>query len=374
MKKVLILIGRYLPGHKDGGPIRTIKNLTDALGDEYEFYVLCRDRDNGDNKPYPGIERGKWYSVGKTQVKYLTPNGFSRKVIVENAVGMDAVFSCGFMNDYSFNALCLHRGKLKDIPLGVACMGGLSEGAIRQKYIKKKAYILVLKMFGLFKGITWAVSAPEEQADVYKHIGRKAQTVICENIPRKDVIGKASPRKLNEPLKIVFLSRIAIKKNLIGAIRILSRISPEAGSAHFSICGPIEDPNYWEKCKAELTRLPSNITWEYCGDIETEKVPEKFSGQDVFLFPTLGENYGHVIFEAVSAGCIAVISDKTPWKLDGIGYVHELEDETSFKNTVEELINMPEDMFNEMSDRAVNMACVRVENILKDTGYRKILG
>ena len=39
MKKILILTGRYLPGHKDGGPLRTLINVTDALGDEYEFYI-----------------------------------------------------------------------------------------------------------------------------------------------------------------------------------------------------------------------------------------------------------------------------------------------------------------------------------------------
>lgn len=37
MKKVLILMGRYLPGYKDGGPVRTIKNLTDILGNEYDI-------------------------------------------------------------------------------------------------------------------------------------------------------------------------------------------------------------------------------------------------------------------------------------------------------------------------------------------------
>lgn len=374
MKKILVLIGRYLPGHKDGGPIRTIKNLTDALGDEYEFYVLCRDRDNGDDRPYPGIELGKWYTVGKAQVKYLDPNGFTRRTIIENAQGMDAIFSCGFMNDYSFNALRLHHGKLKNIPLGVACMGGLSEGAIRQKYLKKKAYILFLKVFGLFKNITWAVSAPEEQADVYRHIGAGAKTIICENIPRSNVIGREVPRNTEEPLKIVFLSRIAVKKNLIGAIKILSTVNAGGAKAHFSICGPIEDVDYWEKCKAELAKLPNDITWEYCGDIETEKVPEKLSGQDVFFFPTLGENYGHVIFEAVAAGCIAVISDKTPWKLDGIGYVHELGDDEAFKSTLETLMKMPAEEFNAMSDRAVEMAHEKVDNILKDTGYRKILG
>ena len=44
-----------------------------------------------------------------------------------------------------------------------------------------------------------------------------------------------------------------------------------------------------------------------------KKVIETFSKYDVFLFPTKGENYGHVIFEALAGGCIPIISDQTPW-------------------------------------------------------------
>ena len=40
MKKILIIMGRYLPGYKDAGPVRSIKNLEDRLGEEYDFRIL----------------------------------------------------------------------------------------------------------------------------------------------------------------------------------------------------------------------------------------------------------------------------------------------------------------------------------------------
>lgn len=70
MRKILILMGRYLPGHKDGGPLRTIINVTEALGDEYEFYIGCLDRDHGDKEPYSNIRRNEWNQVGKAKVWY----------------------------------------------------------------------------------------------------------------------------------------------------------------------------------------------------------------------------------------------------------------------------------------------------------------
>lgn len=48
MKNILILMGRYLPGYKDGGPVRTIVNLVDILGNEYNFNIMTSDRDHGD--------------------------------------------------------------------------------------------------------------------------------------------------------------------------------------------------------------------------------------------------------------------------------------------------------------------------------------
>ena len=46
-RRILILNGRYLPGYKDGGPVRSIKNLTDRLGEKYDFRILTVDRDHG---------------------------------------------------------------------------------------------------------------------------------------------------------------------------------------------------------------------------------------------------------------------------------------------------------------------------------------
>jgi len=69
-KKVLIMAGYYLPSVKGGGPIQSIKNLVDNLGDSVEFYILAADRDLGDEKPFNDIIVGKWTKVDKAQVYY----------------------------------------------------------------------------------------------------------------------------------------------------------------------------------------------------------------------------------------------------------------------------------------------------------------
>ena len=46
--KILIFVGYYLPGYKGGGALRTIVNLVQHLGEEFDFWIVTRDRDLGD--------------------------------------------------------------------------------------------------------------------------------------------------------------------------------------------------------------------------------------------------------------------------------------------------------------------------------------
>ena len=62
----------YLPGYQAGGPIRTIANLADHLGDEFDIRIVTRDRDILGTHPYPGVNVDSWNKVGKAQVMYAS--------------------------------------------------------------------------------------------------------------------------------------------------------------------------------------------------------------------------------------------------------------------------------------------------------------
>jgi glycosyltransferase involved in cell wall biosynthesis len=59
--------------------------------------------------------------------------------------------------------------------------------------------------------------------------------------------------------------------------------------------------------------LPKNISVNYFGPITHELVHQTLSDYHLFFLPTLGENFGHAIFEALSVGVPVLISDQTPW-------------------------------------------------------------
>ncbi len=70
--KILTCIGYYLPGSKGGGPIRTLANMVDRIGDEFEFKIIIAYRDFDDTKPYLGIRVDGWNRVSKADVFYKT--------------------------------------------------------------------------------------------------------------------------------------------------------------------------------------------------------------------------------------------------------------------------------------------------------------
>jgi len=86
------------------------------------------------------------------------------------------------------------------------------------------------------------------------------------------------------------------------------------GEVQFHIYGPMEDQSYWARCQKIITTLPGNIEVRYCGSVEHNHVNVVMREHDLFFFPTLGENFGHVILEALCAGCPVLISDQTPWR------------------------------------------------------------
>ena len=70
---ILTFVRYYLPGYKAGGPIRTIANMVDHLGDQFDFKIITMDRDIGDAEPYSNITVDAWNRVGKAEVFYVKP-------------------------------------------------------------------------------------------------------------------------------------------------------------------------------------------------------------------------------------------------------------------------------------------------------------
>ncbi len=372
-KDILIIMGRYLPGYKDGGPVRSIKNLTDFLGREYNFKILTCDRDHGDTEPYPNIKVNNWNHVGNADVYYVPPKGFSQKLIVKLTKQVDLVYVCGCFNDYAINTLIANRLGMIKVPVVIASMGLFSPREFHLKYKKKKCFITTFNILGMFKNIYWSATSVLEISEIRQQVwAKKSQFFIAEDLPRKvDEMPIIKEKKPGE-LDVVWISRIAPKKNLKTAIEILEQVK---SNINFTIYGSIHAQEYWDECKEELKKLPDNVKWEYRGNVASEEVVETLKNYHVFLFPTLGENYGHVIQEALSAGCPVILSNQTPWnnleKYD-VGYVFPLEKMNLFAEAIEKYANFKSTEWSKLVNAAQKYAIENSNTKVEITGYRMI--
>ncbi len=371
-KRILIIMGRYLPGYKDGGPVRSIINLTDYLGNEYNFYILTCDRDHGDTEPYPNIKVNDWNQVRKAKVYYVPPKGFTFKTIKRLTTDVDLVYVCGCFNDYAINTLILNRLGQINKPVVVASMGLFMPNAMKKKPLKYNAFITLFRVLGMFKKISWSTTSTFEAECTKNVISMKAVCHVAEDLPRIVLPEKIKKEKVVGELRVFFISRISPEKNLHQSIEVLKLCK---SNIHFTIYGPIHDEEYWNKIQNQMRELPSNIYVEYKGNVNSERVVETLKKEHVFLFMTIGENFSHVIQEALSSGCPCVISDQTPWKdleQNGVGYVLPLKVNKIYAETLDMYAKMTAEEFQRVSEKAHEYA-MRVSNDKAvSTGYREI--
>jgi len=345
-KVVLTFVRHYIPGYKSGGPIRSIANTVEHLGDQIHFSIVTSDRDALDRKPYPNIWPDKWNKVGTAQVYYLSPrdkNIFTLARVINNTQYNSLYLNSFFDLNFTIKPLLLRKLKLiPDKPVIIAPRGEFSEGAISLKAWKKKLYVKIAQVAGLYKGITWQASSEHEAQDIKRVMGKVAKDIkVATNLPPPVIKESSALYKTSDSeTKIIFLSRITPKKNLDYALRIMAHLKEDI---KFNIYGPIRDKNYWGSCKKIIDRLPENISVTFHGELEPSMVPAVMAENDLFFLPTRGENYGHVIAEALAAGTPVLIANTTPWRNlaeAGVGWDLDLSDETSFIQCIEKCAKM----------------------------------
>lgn len=323
---ILTFVDCYLPGYKSGGPVRTISNMVEQLGDELDFLIVTKDRDAQDTESYPNVVIDSWNMVGKAKVFYASPRKLSVMNVARliNETQHDVLYLNSFFC-YPFTIRPLLARRLGLIPKRytlIAPRGELSQASLEIKRWKKASYMPIARILGLYSDLIWQASSDFELEDIRRGMGSLAQLiVIAPNLPALPKVKREgeqqNDRAPGEPLRVCFLSRISLEKNLDYALHVLAKVKVPI---EFGIYGSVSDELYWQRCQKLFKKLPAHVVVRYHGEVEHANVAQALSKHDLFFLPTTGENYGHVIFEALASGLPVLISDQTPWRnLEAIG-------------------------------------------------------
>ncbi|WP_327026915.1 glycosyltransferase [Micromonospora sp. NBC_01739] len=310
--RVLATCGGFVPGHRYGGPVRSLVQIVESISESIDLTLVTRDRDLATPTPYPGLS-GRWVMQSGARVFYLTVSraGQWRQLRREfRDTSFDLLYVNSLFSMFSLVPIIAARlGVLRVSRILVAPRGELSPGSLSLKRRKKQVFLRFWLPLLRTLGVVWHATSDREAESIRRacpwaqiEINRSQVSLPYEPLPP----GPVAPG----PARLVFISRISPEKNLILVLRALQQVSTPMD---LDIYGPMENVGYWEKCQNLFARLPTTVQVRYCGELAADEVRSTFARYDAFVFPTLGENFGHVIAESLSASCPVICSDQTPW-------------------------------------------------------------
>ena len=304
---VLISIPWFLPAFKAGGPIQSIANLVNNFTQDIEYRVFCSSNALN-NEPLHAITTDQWMPFNAHTKVWYTSGKNTRKIMAEQIkqIKPDAIFIIGLFS-WNYNIVPLLFCKANKKILSVR--GMLHPGALTQKKWKKRLFLQVLKLFKIKNASIFHATDTAEEDFIKVEFGNDTKVVVAANFPH--ILKQEQPLfKKKDFLTIITIALISPMKNHLLILKALAHCT---ASITYNIYGPIKDAAYWQLCLQQINNLPKNIVVKYHASLEPTEIATTLAQQHIFIMPSKSENFGHSIYEALSAGKPVITSLTTPW-------------------------------------------------------------
>lgn len=363
--RITVFTRGYPPAHLMGGPPRSLSALVEALAADFRFSVITSAFDGPAAGPMRSVKPGQWSTAGHATIWYdrrYHISAWRAATLLKETKPQLVYFNSFFDFRFTILPLLISRMTSRKTPVVLAPRGEFSAGALALKRRKKRVFIIAFRMLGLHKAVTWHASTSQEKADIERVFGAGAKSHVAINLRADLSVGEEGQYHDRRPgtdphyCSLVFFSRIAPKKNVATAIRAMALVK---GNARLSIAGPIEDAMYWGECLDLMANIGDREMIEYVGAVPADEVISFLSRFDLFVFPTLGENFGHVVFESLAAGTPVIVGNDTPWhqiETAGAGWICDPHSPEAVAELIERFLALDEDAHMRMRAAARDLA------------------
>lgn len=363
-KKLLIIYEFFTPAYKGGGIIRSLANLAHFMASDMEIYVWTSNHDL--DRSILEVIADQWTFLENTKIKIFYSSKVSRhqvnkiiKDIKPDTIYINGIFTIPFV----IYPLSL-KNRHKNTRWIICPRGMLQKGALKVKSLKKQIYLTAFKLFILESNLIWHATDSQEYEDIKRVIGSNTETVLAQDTPELISHSVHVIDKKKAELKLCFISLITEKKNLLQLIQILNKGHFD-GKIQLDIYGPIKDHDYWDKCLISIKNMSSTINCSYLGALTPDQINSTIQKYHFFVLPSLGENFGHAIYEALNAGRPVIISDKTPWKnlsTSKAGWDISISSNKEWISTINQALNLEQNEFDQY--------CLGAQQVVKN--YREM--
>lgn len=312
--RILVMAPSYAPGYKAGGVQRSVTALVETAPAGVELLVVTSDRDTGEDTPYAGLS-GRLVRRGGAQVFYLdrsSPTQWLRVLRLVRRFRPQVTYVNSLWNPaFGLAPTALTAARVTPSRAVVtAPRGQLNPSALAAGSHLKSVVLPIWRRWAHRPGHIFHCSDETEAAAVRANVPGARCLVSLDPVQLPPVPAPYTPVGDGSRLELVHLSRVSRVKN---HATLLTALALVRAPVRLRVIGPLEDTSYVDELRLLATRLPSHVSVELTGPVPPGTVRDHFAGADLFAFPTLGENFGHVIPEALSASCPVLAGPLTPF-------------------------------------------------------------
>lgn len=305
-------VGSLTAAH--GGPSRSVTALCDALAQEGSSVNLIATQErpglptvlpsegNVTVQLVPGSERrGYWRPRA-------TPYGQAIAWTASGASGGGVVHDHGVWLPTNRTASLI--AQRAGLPLVVSPKGMLSEWALRAGALKKRVAWAAYQQRALRRAAAFSVTSESEAEDV-RRLGLRQPVAV---IPHGVVTPPAGALRIRHEGGVrtaLFLSRIHPKKGLPHLVAAWASVRP--ADWRLQIVGP-EDAQHGADVRRLVHENGLGDEVTFVGEVGDDEKWALYGAADLFILPTLSENFGIVVAEALAAGTPVLTTHEAPWR------------------------------------------------------------
>lgn len=314
--RILHFIPTYAPAWQFGGPVRSVSSLCEELAERgHEVTVLTTDA---------GLKPGEVPAHGAESIRngvrvhyYPQEGGYGIKsstleTSVENFVKRHDLVHVTAIWQRTGPAAC-RAARRAGVPYVISPRGALGPYSWRRGRLKKLAYYFLRERRNLCGAAGFHYTSAMEAAECERFRFGKPACTLPNGLDfakwsRNETAGRAW-RVTNgitaSARVLLYAGRLHHKKGLDLLPEALGRISASDWTMVF-VGG--DDDGTRQRLTVEFARRGLQDRVRFLPGVDSEALVGVYSGADVFLLPSLHENFGNAALEAAACGCWVLAS------------------------------------------------------------------
>lgn len=310
---VVHVVAGLHPSH--GGPSRTVVNLTDALARQSNIDVVLLTQGLLGTPSVRSAEAKVRRYNGETSSSSALALGLT---ILRDLAGIVHNSRPSLIHSHGLwlpaNHWAARAARRDNIPLIIHPRGMLEAWALNHNVWKKKLAMALFQRFDLETAKVFIATSTMEYESI-RALGLRQPVAV---IPNGVLFGAAARSGYAAAVSMqhkagrtaLFLSRVHPKKGILNLLKAWAEVDPQ--DWRLQIAGP-DEGGHLAEVMALARKLGIDHTVEYLGELSDETKVQAYLGADLFVLPTLSENFGVVVAEALAHGLPVITTRGAPW-------------------------------------------------------------